>query len=210
MNDDLRAGSIAATITAACVAAVIATQSGGAPDAPVTTPQHVVAHICQGGTCMTCEGVAMPPGKEAQSRVLSETCQPVAPTLGGGLIGKLGGKGQPTLDRAATMAAITAPDSVTFDTGDDARASAGCACAPTEKDTGDPCQWTHPGGPGQGDVTEDAPVGVTLQAGTFSGNCAPKSCVEFGELTSLQGAGYSMPVECGGKAPEVVVAKALP
>ena len=102
---------------------------------------------------------------------------------------------------ADVIAAIQAapPDSVDLLSDDDAAAAWQCACAPLVRDDGDPCQWTHPGGPGADDVTDDAPTGVTLAAGSWSGSCVPKSCVEFAELTSLNGTNYSMPPKCGGR-----------
>jgi hypothetical protein len=41
-----------------------------------------------------------------------------------------------------------------------------------------------------------APAQTTLQPNTWTGDCAPKPCLEFAEVVSVQGLGYSMPAEC--------------
>ena len=196
MNDDLRAGSIAATITAACVAVLVAAQISTAPD----YPQHVLANVCQGGACMLCEAVLLADSK--QSTIAYDTCQPVQPSPP---LGKLGGRLQPlgAADKAAAIKAIAQPDSLDFITGDDARAQAGCACAPWSPDPADPdpCMWTH-GVPMAADtVTEPAPRDMAMKAGEWSGNCVPTMCLEFNQMITLQGFRYATPDACKAPVP---------
>jgi len=201
MNQNQQVASIAVTITAACVAVLVATNGGNAkPDAPAV-PTHGIARVCQGGACVTCESLAMPDSK--QSRVLMDTCTPVAIAQP---IGKLGGGkiAQPAQIDAAkarvdALAALTAPDDVSFLTGDDAKAAAGCACANVDPAAGD-CIETGLTDP-QGNALPDAPArhGMTLAPGTWSGDgCVPKHCVAFAEANTALGViDETWPKECG-------------
>ena len=181
------AGALAATLVALTV--TMSTPS-------LQTPQQVLANICQGGSCMLCEGVLL--SDSTQSAYDLSTCQPVQQPVSGG--SKLGGKLQPmnAADRIAAIAAISAPDSVSFIQGDDAKAQSGCACAPWTADPNDPdpCMWTHPVPTGD-PITEAAPRDMTFQAGEWSGSsCVPTMCREFNQLITLNGFRYGTPVAC--------------